>query len=425
MKCTEFRELLDEYIDGELEEVKKKKMDLHILSCEECRSEYEFMLEILDLAKEEVELPSNYHESLCNKLEEVGLKENNIETEKDFENNIEEIDELKNRRNSKKKDKRLLNKLIPIASMAAAVVLVVTSYSMMGRNFNDEMAFDDGIEIDSKEARVEEVGGAVQLRQKSGFMSIQDSEMGAPDLLKTAAIKREEKIIKSGSVNIKLESYDEKIESIEKYVSENNAYIENKQTYTNGKLKSGQITIRVPKANFEDSIKFIKSLGEIEYEQTYIKDITKEYYDTKLRLDNMIAQNDRYKKLLDKAESVEDLLKIEAEMSRLAVDIELLKGNLKSWDEKVAYSRLDISIEEVMSLEPIIEQRDQSLGKRIRDNFINRMNSLFENVENAIIFVTGNVVHIAFGLGLFGIAYLVIKNKIIKFKRRNKDEKNS
>jgi hypothetical protein len=432
MRCDEFRELLDEYIDNELDEIKKKQMDLHILSCEECRKEYEFTLEILELAREEVELPENYHSALCEKFESIELKPNN---------ELKSKDELSDKRMKSNKKNKWMRKLVPLSSVAAALVLVAISYPMMNRNNIDrdtmyEMASEEMPEAYEQKARGFDVGNAEQLKMANTSESAKyGADFGATEAslnsmevqtgIRTKSVQREKKIIKSGSINIKLESYDEKMNIIEDYLNENGAYIENKETYTNGKLKSSEITIRVPKEHFDGCVEFIKTLGKVVYEETDARDITKEYYDTTLRLNNMRAQNNRYKELLQRAETVEDLLKIEAEMSSLAIDIEHLEGTLKNWDDKVQYSRLDVSIEEVSSLEPQIEKRDENLGKRIKDGFILEMNKLFKNIENVIVFLTSNAIYIILGIGLFGSVYLFIKNKVLKIKRRKKDEKDS
>jgi len=71
-------------------------------------------------------------------------------------------------------------------------------------------------------------------------------------------------------------------------------------------------------------------------------DVTEEMRDLNIRLRNAEQVRDRLLKLLDRAEKVEDALKIEKELERITETIELLKGKITYLQNKVAFSTLTI-----------------------------------------------------------------------------------
>lgn len=71
MNCKETQELISAYIDHECSVQEQMLFEKHILTCEECKVEYEMIQSLVNqLGKvEEVEIPENFHQDLMNKLE--------------------------------------------------------------------------------------------------------------------------------------------------------------------------------------------------------------------------------------------------------------------------------------------------------------------------------------------------------------------
>lgn len=417
MNCKEFNNKLSEYIDDELNDIEMRKMTQHLIECEKCRFEYEFMIEIMDNSKEELELPKNYHDSLCKKIEN---EKNNIHVMK---NKKVKIIEMK--------------KFIPYLSVAAALVLLVTTYQNdnYGNTMDEAKILNYGLEYTETESDMsfsesmntnKSVRGIAmdsapsEYTAKSASNEIVNSNMKIS--LNKVKNERSSKIIKNANINIILEEYDSKLEMIQDYLVNANGYIENKEINKQNDLKSGHVRIKIPKNEFEKCIEYIRTLGDVRNELIFSDDITDEYYDSQLRLANMRKQNQRYKELLNKGETVEELLKIEKEMNRIAIEIEILEGKLKSWDNLVEYSKIQLMITEVKSLKPIIETPNKSLGQRIQENFVINMNDMIRNIELFIIKITGNIIYIVLGGVLLIIGFKIYKNK--KFKKRDGGEVN-
>lgn len=127
------------------------------------------------------------------------------------------------------------------------------------------------------------------------------------------------------------------------------------QSYS-GKIKSKSggnyridLEFLVPANNFEKCMASIKECGDVTYDSVYSKDVTAEYVDTKSRLDNLIKTRDKYKNLLEKAQTVEEILKVEKELARVQSEIDAktavfnaLKNDVSQYEISVGIHRKEV-----------------------------------------------------------------------------------
>jgi hypothetical protein len=84
--------------------------------------------------------------------------------------------------------------------------------------------------------------------------------------------------------------------------------------------------IRVRASALDSAIASTSALGKVLWKSIGGKDVTEEYVDQDLRLDNARKARDRYLELLKQAENVQAALLVEKELERLNGEIELLEG---------------------------------------------------------------------------------------------------
>lgn len=72
IKCEQCLEVLSAYVDGELPEDEKKKLDMHLRECNECSKELELLKAIVSVCKDLTEeLPENFEASLHERLKKA------------------------------------------------------------------------------------------------------------------------------------------------------------------------------------------------------------------------------------------------------------------------------------------------------------------------------------------------------------------
>lgn len=108
------------------------------------------------------------------------------------------------------------------------------------------------------------------------------------------------------------------------------------------KRENDLVACRVPAASFKELSAEIRTYGLVVKESTQAEDVTKKYLDLTIRIENAEKGRGRLLALLEKAQNVEETLKIEAEVRRLTEEIERMKGELKYLSEQIAFSTLEV-----------------------------------------------------------------------------------
>jgi hypothetical protein len=103
------------------------------------------------------------------------------------------------------------------------------------------------------------------------------------------------------------------------------------------------ITIRVPAGNFQGVVDEITKLGDVLSRNVVSEDVTAEYRDLEVQLENQLAMRDRFQKLLEKAQKVDEALAIEKELGRVAEEIDRIKGRLKLLADLAQYSTITVN----------------------------------------------------------------------------------
>jgi hypothetical protein len=89
----------------------------------------------------------------------------------------------------------------------------------------------------------------------------------------------------------------------------------------------------------------VLKLGDLLHREVTARDVTEEFFDTQVRLQNLEAVRARFEELLKRAQKVEEALAVERELERVAGQIEQLKGRLKLLKELVAFSTITVEFQ--------------------------------------------------------------------------------
>ncbi|MBN1123819.1 MAG: DUF4349 domain-containing protein [Sedimentisphaerales bacterium] len=141
-------------------------------------------------------------------------------------------------------------------------------------------------------------------------------------------------VIYNGVIHVVVDRIADSIEQVKTDVEAVGGYMQ--------AMTGTSITVKIPAAKFEALITRIESLGEVTHKDIKGTDVTEEMRDLKIRLANAETVRDRLTALLDKAEKVEDAIKIEKELERVTETIELLKGKIAAMENQIAFSTLTV-----------------------------------------------------------------------------------
>jgi len=113
-----------------------------------------------------------------------------------------------------------------------------------------------------------------------------------------------------------------------------------------GDYSSAQLTLRVPSGATQGVFDELERLGNVLDQNLVARDVGKEYFDASVRLSSLEATLKRYTEILARANTVEEVLRIEAELARIRSEIEQVKGNLRFLADRSARATLHIALRE-------------------------------------------------------------------------------
>jgi hypothetical protein len=141
----------------------------------------------------------------------------------------------------------------------------------------------------------------------------------------------------------------------------------------------GSISMRVPAEDLDEVIAELRDMAsEVNSEVSTSRDVTDEFVDTTARLNNLEATESALLKLLDRADKVEELLKVQQEVTRTQGQIEQLEGRLKLLRETSAFSLVTVNLE----LEPMEMDVDPGPEKTFSVGQVARFRASFTPPED-------------------------------------------
>lgn len=158
----------------------------------------------------------------------------------------------------------------------------------------------------------------------------------------------DQKIIRVGSLDLKVGSIDDASEKISQIAKSNEGEIFSSNFYQSGKnVKSGTIEVKVPVGSFEKTFAEIKKIANLVVrESTSGQDVTMEYADLQIRLKNKQAEEQSFLNILDRSGKIEDVLAATREVARVRGEIESLQGQIKYMESQTDKSTISVSLTE-------------------------------------------------------------------------------
>lgn len=217
------------------------------------------------------------------------------------------------------------------------------------------------------------------------------------------------KIIYSASATVETTDFDGSIAKLLALVEENKGWIEassmngaNYRSIARGSSynRSASYTLRIPSDKFELLMGSLSQIGNVPYSHTYTENVTSQYYDTQARLTAYQTQETRLLEMMEKAETVSDVIAIEEKLTELRYQIESLQSALKNWDRQVSYSTIDLEVMEVSEYTP---EPQQSYGQELWQALTGAFRNLGQFFKDLLVFLVSAIPTILVLTALFFI----------------------
>ncbi len=108
----------------------------------------------------------------------------------------------------------------------------------------------------------------------------------------------------------------------------------------------GSITIRVEDDKFETALAEIRKLAvRVKSESTNSQDVTEQYTDLETRLKNAESAEKQYLAILERADRVEDILRVYDSLRNIRLEIEQIKTQMRNLERITSMSLISVQIE--------------------------------------------------------------------------------
>lgn len=234
-----------------------------------------------------------------------------------------------------------------LAILAAALLLCASLASCGAAAGKNESYRDSDLYYAETTAANYDIGYLEPSASADSYKSENTDSAGMP----SANPVREEKLVYTASVTLESEDFEaasdalhQKIASLGGIIVSENAYNLNKKGYGG---RSMDMTVRILQENYETFLAGLSDICNVAAVNRYVENLTERYYDNENRLKSYRIQEERLFAMLEKAESVTEMLEIESRLCDVQYQIEALTNTQRTIDNDVRYSTFNLTLTEV------------------------------------------------------------------------------
>ena len=163
-------------------------------------------------------------------------------------------------------------------------------------------------------------------------------------------------IVRTVNFNIVVKDVAATLESVASLATGLGGFVLSSQISGEEGTRYGSISIRVPVEQTDAALAKLRALAvRVESERSAAQDVTEEYVDLQARLKNLENTNEQYLTLLRRAQTVEDTLKVQQELSSAQGQIEQLKGRMQYLERTSATSLINVDVRPASSPKALVE----------------------------------------------------------------------
>lgn len=221
-----------------------------------------------------------------------------------------------------------------LVSLALAALLLLPLLTACGGGVTDSTASSDG-------------GGSYL---ENGWTADMESPSASPQEEGGSGEVRTQKKIYTASLEAETIVFDEAARGLSQLVADLGGYFQSQSVSNRGAYRYGTYTIRIPAQHFSDFLLQVGDSCHVLYQTSAEEEVTDAYYDVQSRLTTQQTKLARLQELLSRAENMEDIITIESAISETELEIEQLTASLRTYDNRIDYATVDMTLSEVYRL---------------------------------------------------------------------------
>ena len=264
--------------------------------------------------------------------------------------------------------------------------------------------------------------GSAELSQEAVLSQEVSNPATDPARTSDEAAPVERKLIRNVSMHLETREFDALTKSISDAVTFFGGYMEQSDVSGNSLYWSDErssrcsnLTARIPENKLDAFLTEVSGQGTVTYKNESVQDVTLQYTDITSRKKTLQMEQDRLWELLEKAESIDAVIALEARLSEVRYQLESIESQLRTLDNQIVYSTVYLSIQEVQVL---TSTDPDTISVRIQKGLSRSFNTLkISSVDFLVWFISSLPILAVFAVLVF-IAVIILKKPLKRRKTR-------
>ena len=236
--------------------------------------------------------------------------------------------------------------------------------------------------------------------ESGGAAAKEGTDPSSDPAAQTDLQKSNRKIIYTGNISLQTLEYDQASNSIHAKITQYGGFIENEDTYNDDpywyyKERTGSaanrtrrnlnITARIPADQFDAFMKDLEKDGQVVNSSINARNVSVTYATREASKKALEIEQSRLLEMMEKAESVEDMIRVEERLTEVERELNSEKTELSALDRDVNFSTIYISLQEVFEYsEKVVEV---TYGERLRKAFGRAVDGFVSFWQELILFI--------------------------------------
>ena len=236
------------------------------------------------------------------------------------------------------------------------------------------------------------------------------------------------KYIRNAELAVQTLEFDSFISDVVSRMKELGGYIESNVTGKSGynyyyyegsgsQNRKAEMVLRIPAEHLDEFLETVNGLGVVISRNETAADVTENYTDVEAKLASLNTEYDSLLKLLEKAETLNDIITLQDRLTNVRYEIEKCEKSLRSYDAQIAYSKVSLTVYEV---ERAAQVEEETFGQEVSRRFRESLEDVGEGFKDFAAWFIGDLPRIIIWLMFLVVIPLVIVLIIVKsVKRKN------
>ena len=240
---------------------------------------------------------------------------------------------------------------------------------------------------------------------------------GASDTV-TQEVSTDQKLIKRVNMDAETEDLEALLPQLLAEISALGGYVESQEifngsSYASYRHRNARLTIRVPAENLNGLVQQVKGASNVVSYNESVEDVTLAYVDMETRILVLETERDRLLELMEQAETMSDLLEIEARLTDVRSALESINSQLKVLQNQVSYATIELYINQVKAY---TEVEEQTVWQRIGSGFKKNLQNIGKDLVDFFVWALTYSPQLILWAGIFAVVIIVIRRSFRKRK---------